>query len=893
MTVSAPGHLLCERRANPLGLDVAKPRLSWQLCDKRRGARQTAYQVRTAGTPAVLKAGSELLWDSGRVESDRSVHVPYEGPAPASKQRCYWHVRVWDGNGVESPWSEPAWFETGLLDRKDWEAEWIASPLVGGPRTTVPVPYMRRDITLDGKVAAARLYITALGVFEAYINGQRVGDDVLAPGWTYFPKQVRYHVYDVAGLLKKGNNALGAILGDGWYCGHIEKLPRQVHGDRPKLLARLDVELADGSKRTVLSDGSWKTWFGPLLEADLIMGEAYDARLEMPGWNKPGFDDSAWLPVKVMPDEGMKLAAYRGPTMRCVEEIKPVAEPWKGRHGWVFDLGQNMVGVVRLKIKGDAGTTVWIRHAEMMNPDDSLHTENLRTARASDYYTFKGDGIEEWTPRFTFHGFRYVELQGIRKKPPRNAVTGVVIHSEMASTGRFKCSDKLVNQLQHNIQWGQKGNFLDVPTDCPQRDERLGWTGDAQVFIRTACFNMDVSGFFTKWLQDIRDAQGPKGTVPSIVPISAPGLAGTDGGPAWADATTICALTIYEEYGDVRALEEHYDCMVRYVKYQADTARDYLRCWDGCGYSQGFGDWLALDGSGVWSGGTPKELIGTAFFARSTQLLAQAARALGRQRDAVKYEKQYESIRNAFQKKFVTPRGLIAGRTQTCYVLALHFDLLPEGLREAALAELVRDIEKRGMKLSTGFVGTAYLPHVLTRFGRTDIAYALLAQREWPSWLYAVTRGATTIWERWDGWTHDKGFQDKAMNSFNHYAYGAIGEWLYRTVAGLGVDPAHPGYKHLVIRPLPGGGLTRAEAELQTMYGPAKSGWKIRGERLRMEVVVPPNATATVYVPGAAAGKVTEAGKPASKAEGVSTVEKGVFDVGAGSYVFECDWPKT
>jgi len=890
MKVSAPERLRCEYRVNPLGIDVAQPRLSWQLRDKRRGARQTAYRVRAAGRPGDLEAGDNLLWDSGRVESDQSVHVPYGGPAPASKQRCYWQVRTWDEGGAESPWSDPAWFEMGLLDREDWEAEWIASSLVGGPRTTVPVPYMRKDIALDGAVAAARLYITALGVFEAHINGRRVGEDVLAPGWTYFPKQVRYHVYDVARLLKKGDNTLGAILGDGWYCGHIEKLPRQVHGDRPKLLARLEVELKDGTKQVVLSDGTWKTCFGPLLEADLIMGEAYDARLEMPGWDRPGFDDSGWLPVKTMPDEGMDLVAYRGPAMRCVEEIKPVAKPRKGRHGWIFDLGQNMVGVVRLKIEGAAGKTVTIRHAEMMNPDDSLHTENLRTARATDYYTPAGNGVEEWTPRFTFHGFRYVELQGIREQPRRDAVTGVVIHSDMESTGRFKCSDKLVNQLQHNIRWGQKGNFLDVPTDCPQRDERLGWTGDAQVFIRTACFNMEVAGFFTKWLQDIRDAEGPEGTVPSIVPISAPGLAGSDGGPAWADATTICALTIYEEYGDLRALEEHYDCMVRYVAYQSSTARDYLRCRDGCGYSQGFGDWLALDGGEGWSGRTHKELIGTVFFARSTQLLAQAARALGKARDASRYEKQYEKIRKAFQKRFVTPGGLVAGQTQTCYVLALHFDLLPESLREAALAELVRDIEKRGMKLSSGFVGTSYLPHVLTRFGKTDIAYALLAQEEWPSWLYAVTQGATTIWERWDGWTHDKGFQDKAMNSFNHYAYGAIGEWLYRTVAGLGVDPAKPGYKHLVIRPLPGGKLTHAEAELRTMYGIAKSGWRIKGKKLRMEVVVPPNTTAAVHIPGPVAGKVTESGKPAGDADGVSVVDENTLEVTAGSYVFETRW---
>ncbi len=882
--------LRCEYLTNPLGLGVQAPRLSWVLEADRRGARQSAYQIIAASSPEKLAGDEADVWDSGKVASAETCHVRYAGPTLASRQRVWWKVRVWDEDGVPSAWSEPAWWEMGLLARQEWVGRWIGGPLKGGPRTSCPAPFLRKGFHLDQPVRSARLYVTALGLYEIEINGQRVGRDIFTPGWTDYKKRVQYQVYDVADLLTAGENALGAILGDGWYCGNVAAFGRQLYGDRPKLLAQLEVTLADGRTLTIATDESWKVVYGPILEADLIMGESYDARLEFPGWSTAGFDDHAWWPVQVFPDPGIEIAPMRGQPVRRQEELKPIAAPRQFRgwvsSKWVFDMGQNMVGWVRIKVRGPAGATVTLRFGEMLNPDGTLYTANLRTARATDYYTLRGDGEEVWEPRFTFHGFRYVELSGLPGEVTADAVTGVVVHTDAPLSGSFECSDPLVNQLQHNIQWGQKGNYLEVPTDCPQRDERLGWTGDAQVFIRTGIFNRDVAAFFTKWQRDLADAQSPEGAFPMV----APSVLGPDGGPAWADAGIICPWTVYQCYGDTALLAEHYDSLARFIAYLEQNSKDYIRSYEGYPGFPGFGDWLALDGSGLTDGGTRKDLIGTAFFAYSARLMSRIAAALGKTADAEKYAQLFENVRAAFQKRFVTPAGLVAGATQTSYVLALHFDLLPPELRSVAVDQIVRDIQKRGGHLSTGFVGASYLPFVLSEGGRLDVAYQLLFQKTWPSWLYAVTQGATTIWERWDGWTHDKGFQDVGMNSFNHYAYGAIGEWLYRVVAGLDLDPDRPGYAHIVIRPHPGGGLTHARAAYDSIRGRIVSGWRIADGVLTLEVTVPANTTATVYVPTADPGQVTEEGGMV----GVTFVraEEGgaIYEVGGGSYTFRAPW---
>lgn len=895
-------HLLCEYRTNPLGIDVAAPRLSWQLQTDRPGARQTAYRILAARTPDRLQPGQAELWDSGKVESDRSVHVAYAGRKLESRRRIYWRVLVWDETGVQIE-SAPAWFEMGLLRRGDWKAKWIGAALMGGPRTPAPAPYLRRAFRLPEAIASARLYVTALGLFECSLNGQRVGDDVFTPGWTDYNQRLQYNVYDVAGLLQPGDNVLGAVLGDGWAVGHISWQHRQRYAERPQLLAQLEITLAGGQRITVSSDRSWQYAFGPILENDLLMGEAYDARRELPGWDRPGFDAAGWRGVEVLADRGMALVATNGPTVRAMQELKPIANPAIKASlidkRYTFDLGQNMVGRVRFTGRAPAGTTVTLRFAEMLNPDGSIYTANLRTARATDYYTFKGEGEETWESKFTFHGFRYVEISGYPGEATRDTITGVVLYSNMETTGTFTCSDPLLNQLQRNIVWGQKGNFVDVPTDCPQRDERLGWTGDIQVFARTAVFNMDIAGFMTKWLQDVADAQGENGAVPAVVPSMGMGL--TDGGPAWADAVVICPWTLYLAYGDMRILEKHYADMERFMEFLLQASPGYIRCAPGYPGWHGFGDWLSINAD------TPRDLIGTAFLAYDASLMAQIAAVLGKTRAAARYRRLFAAVKQAFADRFLKgsiqtadaipeavrqqvehgdaiSRGNLKAvdygpitsavfntnlftPTQTAYVLALHFDLLPKRLRAKAVAELVADIERRDMHLSTGFVGAPYLPHVLSSHGRLDVAYALLKQTSWPSWLYSVTQGATTIWERWDGWTEENGFQSAEMNSFNHYAYGSIGAWLYNTVAGIEIDPKQPGYKHLILRPQPGGGLTCARGALQTLYGELLSEWAQEGDRFEWTVLVPPNTTATAHLPLREGAAVQLNGQPVAGAE--------------------------
>ncbi len=893
MSTTTISHLTCEYRANPLGIDVLQPRLSWQLQSNERGTRQIAYQILAARSEMDLESGLTLLWDSGKVESDQSIHVPYSGPSLASGQRVYWKVRVWDevGREVESP---SAWWEMGLLERTDWQAQWIGAPFAGGPRTSSPAPFLRREFALQKSLVAARLYATAIGLYECHLNGVRIGDALLTPGWTDYSQRIQYQAYDVIELLQQGANVFGAVLGDGWGVGHICWVGRQRYEDRPQFLAQLVLTYADGSQEIIATDNTWRVTSGPILESDMLMGESYDARRELTGWDQPGYDDTRWWPVEVFADTGAELVATNGPKVIQHEVLQPISIheiPDFVNRRWIFDMGQNMVGWVRLCVRGEKGTTVTLRYAEALNPDGTLYTANLRPARNTDHYTLKGSEEEIWEPHFLFHGFRYVELQGFSGVPTEDTLAGIVVYSDIPPAGKFECSDPLINQLQHNIVWSQKGNFVDIPTDCPQRDERLGWTGDAQVFIRTAAFNMNAAGFFTKWTRDLEDAQYPNGAFPAVAPNPS-AWSIEDGGPAWSDAGVICPWTIYLCYGDTRLLEARYASMRRFIQFLSETSQNGLRCYAEYTGWHGFGDWLALDGSDGREGGTSKELIGTAFFAYSTHLLAKIAGILGKHGDALHYSALSHEAREAFIKRFVNEDGTIQGDTQTSYVLALQFDLLPQELRQLAAAKLASNIQHRNNHLSTGFVGTPYINWVLSEMGHLDNAYALLKQTTWPSWLYSVTQGATTIWERWDGWTHDKGFQDPSMNSFNHYAYGAVGAWLYAVVGGIDLDLQQPGYKHIIMRPQPGGDLTSAKAELCSMYGLIRSAWTLDAGRGAFDwrITIPANTTATIYVPAAEGTKVSEGGIPAADAPGVRFLRREaaaeVYEVAAGGYHF-------
>jgi alpha-L-rhamnosidase len=898
----------CEYHKNPLGIDVVLPRFSWQLQTDRRGAKQTAYRILAASEETLLSEGKADLWDSGRLESGESIHVVYAGKKLSSRQRVYWKVTVWDEMGAANE-GETSWFEIGLLKRSEWKAKWIGAALSGGSRSTIPVPFLRKTFNLPKGVTSARLYVTALGVYECSINGQTIGDDVFTPGWTDYNKRIQYQVYDVTNLLHEGENALGAILGDGWAAGFVGLGNRQLYTDKPKFLAQLEITLKDGNTTTITSDRTWKHQFGPILESDMFMGEAYDARLELTHWNTPNYNDKSWLKVEQAEAPKAALVATNGPTVKRIEEIKPITDPVDKsdfiRRKAIFDMGQNMVGWVKLKGTAPAGTSVVLRFAEVLNPDGSLYTTNLRDARATDVYTFKGEGEEIWKPTFTFHGFRYVELMGYPGEVSRDTITGIVLHSEMEQTGSFECSDPTINQLQSNILWGQKGNFVDVPTDCPQRDERLGWTGDIQVFVRTAAFNMDVAGFMTKWANDVTDSQSEAGAVPAVVP----GVINlTDGGPAWADAAVICPWTIYLCYGDKSILENNYGTMTKFMDFLVNESPDFIRCAPGYKGWMGFGDWLSINAE------TPRDLIGTAFLAYDANLMSQIASVLGKRNDASKYRKLFNDVKKAFQNRYLKggtvtaeqisearklaeqEHGISRGNleridygpvksevfntelftpSQTAYVLALHFDVLPEKLRSLASEELVADIKHRDLHLSTGFVGAPYLPHVLSNNGQLETAYTLLNQKTWPSWLYSVTKGATTIWERWDGWTEERGFQNPEMNSFNHYAYGSIGAWLYQTVAGIEIDPANPGYKHSILRPQYGGGLTHVSAKLKTHYGELMSQWNLQNGKFEWTVVVPANTSATVHLPAKEGSRIMMDGKSISHT--FQTLEAGQY----------------
>ena len=872
-------NLICEYHTDPMGIDIQKPRLSWQMLSAENNVLQTAYEIKVTDQSA---KGSEV-WNSGKVNSAQSVNVAYEGPALKSMQRVYWQVRIWDNNNKASAWSAPAFWEMGILEPESWKASWISMDSEKEIKSSKPCQYLRKDFSTTKKIQSARVYVTSLGLYQLFLNGKKVSTDLFTPGWTSYKNRIQYQTYDVTSMVQS-KNAMGAILGDGWYRGNIGWVSQNgYYGSKLALLAQLQINYTDGTTETIGSDQSWKASNGPIIESDIYNGETYDARKAMPGWAANGFDDSQWGKVAVIDHSKKILIAPQGAVVKAIEEMKPLKMFTTPKGEKVFDMGQNMVGWVRLKMQGKKGEQVTLTFAEVLDKAGNFYTENLRSAKCTDHFILNGSGVEVFEPHFTFHGFRFVKIEGNSSPVSLDQVTGVVIHSDMAPTGSFTCSDTLINQLQQNIQWGQKGNFLDVPTDCPQRDERLGWAGDAQVFSMTAAYNFNVAPFYTKWMRDVAADQLPNGKVPHVIPDV---LKGEGGSTAWSDVTIIVPWTTYLTYGDKRILEVQYPSMKAWVEYMRSRAGEDL-IWTG---DYHFGDWLAFatTNSDYPGATTEKDLIATAYYSYSSGLLAKIAGIIGKSDDAKSYAQLSDNIKKAFQKEFVTPAGRLVSHTQTAYSLALAFELLPEDLIPKAAAFLAADVKKMG-HLTTGFVGTPLLCKTLSAHGYDDLAFMLLTRKTYPSWLYPVTQGATTIWERWDGQKPNGSFQDVGMNSFNHYAYGAIGEWLYRHVAGMDIDPEMPGYKHILLAPHPGGGLTNANAEFTSLYGKVKSSWKIEGNDFVYDVTVPANTTATVTLPSAQADQLTVNAQamPASIKESLKQTEKGVsLNVGSGSYQF-------
>jgi len=765
-------------------------------------------------------------------------------------------------SGLTTLQSDGKW--QASLDGQSWQPAMEISD-VEGPHFRAPAMnvgatdalYLSKAVDLKGRQPVrARAYVSAKGLYRFSINGKRVGNDIFTPGWTDYRKRIQYQTYDITSALLKGGQ-LEMVVGDGWYCGHVGLAGRENYGPKPMALCQVEIEYSDGSRDLVVSDASWDLHEGPILTNDLLMGENYDARRIL-----------SPVPIQervdVQPLGDVPLVGQHSPSVQELAELKPkkISEPTPGH--FVYDLGQNMVGWARLRVRGKPGDEITLRFAEMLNPDGTIYTTNLRSAKCTDTYICGGHGEEVYEPSFTFHGFRYVEVIGYPGKPGMDAITGIVVGSNNPKTGTFECSNPMVNQLWHNIFWGQRGNYLEVPTDCPQRDERLGWMGDAQIFARNATFNNDIAAFMTKWTQDVVDAQSAPGGFSDVSPRMGDQ---SDGAPAWGDAGVIVPWTMYLAYDDKRLLERHYDSMKAWVDYIDSVNPNHI--WIKRS-NNNFGDWLNVHDD------MPRDVLATAYFAHSTDLFARIAKILGRTEDAEKYSALLAQIKQAFNDHFVSEDGTIKGNTQTCYVLALWFNLLPADRRPLAEKRLVDHImiDRKG-HLSTGFVGVGYLCPTLTSIGKNDVAYVLLENDTYPSWGYSIKHGATTIWERWDGWTEEHGFQDPGMNSFNHYSLGSVGEWIASTVAGIDLDPAEPGYKHIVIHPTPGGALTYAKASLDSIHGHIVSDWKIVDGRFELTVEIPANTTATVHVPTSDPGSVQIDGKAAP---GV------VFDLPSGRY---------
>ncbi len=870
-------NLLTENLSNPVGIGAVQPRFSWQLVSGQRNILQTGYEIK-------VTAGKSIVWGSGEILSDQSVQVAYAGAALQSGKKYNWQVRVWDNAGKVSAWSGAASFQTALLNAADWKAKWII-PGYAEDSVMRPSPMFRREFNTDKKIVSATAYITAHGMYEAQINGQRVGDAYLTPGWTSYNKRLQYQTYDVTNLLKNGNNAIGVTLGNGWYRGYLAwGGNKNIYGKDIALLFQLDIIYSDGSEETVVSDDSWKSSTGAIRYAEIYNGETIDARMDKPGWAIPGYNDADWNGVKVADYSKDILLAAENEPVRKHETFKAVRIFTTPKGERVIDFGQNLVGWVMMKVKGNAGDKIILSHAEVLDKEGNFYTENLREAKAQDTYILKGGGEEFFEPHFTWQGFRFVKIEGYPGEINPDNFTAVALYSDMKPTGTFSSSNALVNQLQHNIQWGQHGNFLDVPTDCPQRDERLGWTGDAQVFSRTATFNMNVNNFFSKWLKDVA-ADQQNGVVPFVIPNV---LGAAINSAGWADCATIIPWNMYLAYGDKKILEDQYSSMKAYVESIRKNAKNDL--WN-TGFH--FGDWLFYrpdDDNDGRAAVTDKYLIAQCFYANSTQLVINAAKVLGKTEDAAGYSVLLQKIKDAFIKEYMTANGRLVSGTQTAYVLALNFDMLPESLRAQAAQRLVDNIKNYDNHLTTGFLGTPNLCHVLTRFGYTDVAYKLLLQDTYPSWLYPVKMGATTIWERWDGEKPDSTFETPGMNSFNHYSYGAIGDWMYRKMVGLDTYEDGPGYKHIRVQPHIGGGFSNASASLQTYYGTLSGGWKVESDKIEMDVEIPANTTATVYIPAANADAVTESGKAlqAISEIKITGLEDGyvVLQLGSGVYHF-------
>jgi alpha-L-rhamnosidase len=878
-----PGSLRCEYAENPLGVEACPPRLSWQVAASARNQAQISYQILVASTPALLADGTGDLWDSGEVRSEDCLFIPYAGTELGSGRRAYWAVRVWGEDGVASPYSAPAWWEMGLLCAADWQAQWIAAQPVtdglpyAGELTAPPSPLFRKEITVDQPVVSARAYVSGLGYFELYVNGQKAGDHVLDPVFTRYDRRTLYVTHDLTGLIQPGANAIGVMLGNGMYNCHENELwgfHWAPWRDLPKLLLQIHLTFADGSEQVIVTDPSWQASTGPVVFDGLRNGEYYDARQEKTGWTSPGYDASEWPPAVIIPEPGGPLVSQQMPPTRVMQTLEPVAVTEVKPGVFVYDLGQNIAGWAQLRLSGPAGTTVTLKYAEMLNADGDIDQSNISWLVKSgdfqtDRYTLKGSGEEAWEPHFTYHGFRWVQVTGFPGTPTLDNLCGRVVHTGFGSAGEFACSSELLNAIQRCTRWSYVGNFVGIPTDCPHR-EKNGWTGDALLAAEAGLFNFTPAAALVKWMDDFADAMRPSGQLPGVVPTGPFGY-NWGNGPAWDFAYTQIPWYLYQYCGDRRILERHYAGMQRYLDYVQGMATDHL-------VSFGLGDWCFPNSVGSNEPPTPTLLTSSAFYCANARLVAAIARLLGKPSEAAEYDALADQIRAAINRALYDPAtGKYADGGQTAQGCALFLGLAEPEETEKVTDQLVAAIEARGGHLDFGNIGSKCVLNALTAQGRVEAAYALATQTTYPSWGWWIEQGATTLWENWEG-----------NISRNHIFMGDISAWMFKTLAGI--KPAEPGFKAFTVHPHVVGDLTWVRAEHQSPYGVIRSAWEKTGEGLTLEVEIPANTVARVYLPAAEAAQITESGKPLAEAEGVTGIipREGhvAVQVGSGVYRF-------
>ena len=880
-----PANLTCHGLVNPQGLDAAQPKLSWMSVSANptaRGQIQTAYQILVADSEAALGQNTGNLWDSGKVVSDQSTHVAYAGKPLPSHQACYWKMRVWNRDGTESAWSQPSSWTMGFVGPDKWQPDWIGSE----ERT----PLLRREFKVAKPVKRAWVYASALGLYELRLNGGKVGSDLFAPGWTDYRQRVQYQRYDVTDRVKSGANVMGAEIAPGWFAGKIAWFSNNRYGKLVAFAAELFLEFTDGSTQVVKTDGTWKTSAGPLTASDIQDGDQHDARLEKTGWDKPGYNDSSWTAAEVRTGESRNLVAQQDQTVGVIRKMKPVkvTEPTPGV--FVYDLGQNITGVARITVQGAKGTKITLRHAERLNPDGTLDVTNLKLAQATDTCILSGNGAETFQPKFTFHGFRWVSVEGLDKAPALTEVAGVVVGTRLPEAGSLQTSNPDLNHLLSNIRWTIHNSYLSVPMDSPQRSERLGWTGDANVAAAAAAWFFDLDRFYTKWEHDILDAQsynqGPmEGGMPNVAPHWMVKQGGTGGG--WGDVGVNLPYLLWKRYGNTETIRASYSGMKKWIGYMARHSDNHIIPVKA--RISTAGDWEDANDE------TPKDLVGTFYYALDVAQVAEMAAVIGEEADAAAFRKQSEEVRAAIIKKYVTTDGIVAKGSQTAQVFALHLGLYPDDLREKVFGKLLENIKAHNDHLTTGYLGTQWLLQVLVENGRADGAYRILLQKTGPSWLFMASNGQTSLWEGWDSLKPDGTFGSK-RTSLDHSALGSVGDWMFQAIGGLVPDPAGPGFKHFIIRPIPGGALRNAEMSYESPYGKIATRWKLNGNQFDLEVEVPVNTSATIVLPTGNNSSVTESGRPIASSPGVVAAgtihESASYNVGSGRYSFAATSPK-